>query len=144
MQADRKSAVPKQARSALAAHSRDGLGHLLALLLAALVSAEPLLRQLQGTLEGGGGADLDKLDHASLVRGITDHLPNDLLDQNIALAVPALHVGRPLRHFAPRHDETLVQAGGEAGGLWLRCLPHVGGLQESAALNAGAKLEPLE
>ena len=81
--------------------------------------AEAPLGQLQGALEGGGGADLEQLDHAALVGGEAHDLADDLADQGVAHALAALAVGGLLRQLALGHDVALVQARGHAGGLRL-------------------------
>merc|ERR1719499_2962964 len=97
--------------SALPAHGGHGLGHLLALLLGALVR--------------GGGADLQQLDDAALVGREADDLADHLADQGVALALAALHLRGLLRHLPARDDEALVEARGQAGALGLRRLHHL-------------------
>ena len=100
--------------SALAAHGCHGLAHLIALLLATAMGAEPLLGQLQGALEGGSRADLQQLDHASLIRRKAHHLTDHLADETHFCTLLALAVGLLGLQLPPCHNEALVETGGQA------------------------------
>merc|ERR1719436_1697321 len=97
-------------RSALPAQRRNSLAHLLALLLAAPVRAQPLLRQLQSALEGRRRANLQQLNHAALIGCKARHFANDFPDHLDPRAQLALAVGRLGAHLAPCRDEATVQA----------------------------------
>ena len=111
----------------LAAHGCDGLHHVVALLLAATVGAQPLLGQLQRTLERGSGANLQQLDHAALIGREAHNLADHLADEGHTSALLALAVGRLWLQLPSGHDEALVQAGSKAGGrrLLVSRLGHV-------------------
>merc|ERR1719277_1948732 len=94
---------------ALLAQRRQRLGHLVPLLLAALVRAQALLRDLQGALESRRRADPQQLDHAALVGREPRHLADYLLDQAVTLGLPAYAVGRLRLHGPAGGDEALVE-----------------------------------
>merc|ERR1719401_1363603 len=129
------------ARSALPAHRRDALLHLVPLLLATAVRAEALLRQLQGPLEGRGRADLDQLDHALLIGCKAHALTNHLTHVGDALAQAPFATSWTWRHLAARHDEAADQTSSKPRplGLWLlvlpQGLPHVAGNLNFECLN---------
>ena len=101
--------------SSLSAHSCHGLHHVIALLLAAAVGAQPLLGQLQRALEGGGGADLQQLDHAALVGRKAHNLADHFANQGHASELLALAVRRFWLQLPSGDDESLVQACSRAG-----------------------------
>merc|ERR1712118_567579 len=75
----------ERSRLLLRPHRLHDPFHLRALLLAALVRAQALLGKLESALEGRGGADLEQLEQAALVRREADSLTNNLLHDLAAL-----------------------------------------------------------
>merc|ERR1719446_790189 len=71
--------------------------------------------KLERALEGGGGADLQQLEHAALVRGETNALANDFLHHFAALGQFALALRLLRLPRAESHDVALVQALSNAG-----------------------------
>ena len=89
----------------LAAEVLESLDELVTLALGAELSAETGLGELDGSLEGARGADLDEFHHVSLVRGEAGDFADDFADEGLLsglLDADCLDLGR---------DEALVATG---------------------------------
>merc|ERR1719273_2021146 len=94
--------------STLSAHCRDGFHHLFTLLFSTLVRAQPLFCKFQCPFESGRRANLQQLDHASLVWSESSHLTDHFANQCRSSCEFSFTLDGPRCWFAPGDNETFV------------------------------------